>query len=419
MQVFCQAKLRRIYVALSVQLFNMLGDGLLLMGTTLIIVSKNNASHNLTIFLVSSALSGATTLMLAALLIDQVSRRRVMIGIDLIRIVTASLLCIFERSSCFTTLLVLIGLSVGFSVPVYRPAFNAYVGDVVPEEHRRVVNSFRSSSAKISAIAGHAIAAALASAGLYRTIPLVVIGFAFVSAVTLWFAPDERSPIREASQEREMLAGFHYVRSRPWMLAIIVQGSVQCGFVAAPLAIIAPLWFASRADSDHFGYLAAMEALGAACAAIAMIRLPRTPAWVATPVLMMKVGALAVIAVNAGVLWLFPAYFLMGAAAGVFGSLWIGALQESVPSDRLGRVLAIDALGDSVLPAAGFFLAGVAVHYFAISTVAYIAMGILVASVIGAAAIPGVVSLGAENARSLAKERPSAIEARLDPQLVG
>lgn len=385
--------LRRVYCMLSMQLVNMVGDGLLLMGTTLIIISKSDASRNLTLFLVSSAISGAITLMSAALALDSVSRRRVLIGIDVIRIFTAVLVAVFERASCCTTLLVIIGLCVGFSVPVYRPALNSYIGDIVPDELRRSANSLRSLSARISAIAGPALAAVLASLGAYRVIPLIVVVLAVASAATFRLGPTGNVPVEMNWQKREALAGFRHVRSQPWIFAVITHGAVQFGFVGAPLTIIAPLWFASKSDPEHYGYLAAVEALGAAVA-ILIVRSRRIPTWIAMPVLLTKIIALGVIAINASVVWLYPGYFVLGAGAGVFGILWVSALHEHVPAHLLGRVLAIDALGDNVLTTAGFFLTGVAVHCFAISMIADAAIGVLVVSCLVAAAVPGVISLG-------------------------
>jgi hypothetical protein len=63
------------------------------------------------------------------------------------------------------------------------------------------------------------------------------------------------------------------------------------------------------------------------------------------------------------------------------GLAWVNSLQELVPSDQLGRVMSIDALGSFALLPVGYALAGVAADQFGASIVFQVG-GILSAIVI-------------------------------------
>ncbi len=52
------------------------------------------------------------------------------------------------------------------------------------------------------------------------------------------------------------------------------------------------------------------------------------------------------------------ASFVVGLAISVFGLIWTNTLQELVPSEKLGRVSSIDALGSFALLPVGFAVAG-------------------------------------------------------------
>lgn len=295
---------RQTQTLLSIQLLNMLGDGLLGIGTTLIVLMGNNPDRDLTIFLFTCSLSSVLSLGVASLSLDSINRRYSLMLVDAVRMVSALLIVVYQQCWSATGLLVIAGLCVGFSVSVYRPAVNAYIGDTVPADERTVANSFRSMSSKISSILGPATAAALATAHVHTLIPLFSLGITLISLVAFYIGPTGAVHGRVSKTRGEQLAAYRYIRSRPWVLAVITQGAIQFGFVGAPMAIIASLWLSAHAAANQLGYLAAAEAIGATLAAVILMRLKHVAAWLAMPVLLLEIAVLALIAADAPIAWL-------------------------------------------------------------------------------------------------------------------
>lgn len=394
---------RQLRTLMTIQLLNMVGDGLLIVGTTMLIVAGGRADRDLPAFLVASSVSTVSALFGASVLLDSLSRRRTLMTIDTVRAAAAVSVAVYLYAPA-TALAVLAGLLVGLSVAVYRPALNAYIGGTVPDSDRRAANALRSLSSKISSIAGPALAGLLTSLGLGFLLPEIAGVLAAVSFVAFYVGPTGDRQ-RDGDRVEEMdstsrFAGFHYVKSRPWILTIISQGAIQIGLVSAPMLVIVPMWLAARDGSDQYGYLVAIEAMGATLAALALTRSgAAVPAWTAMPMLLLQAGVLVVIATGASSVWLYPSYFALGVGMSVFGVLWIGALQDHVPDDLLGRVLSIDELGNNVLSTIGLVLAGVVVTAMSLASTAAVALVILVASVVAAVFVPGVVSLGGSTMR--------------------
>jgi len=76
---------------------------------------------------------------------------------------------------------------------------------------------------------------------------------------------------------------------------------------------------------------------------------PKNPGTTALLVLLPTAGELTALATNAPYPLLLTAVFTAGTGSSIFGVLWITALQHHIPTNTLGRVLALDALGNSAL----------------------------------------------------------------------
>ncbi len=73
----------------------------------------------------------------------------------------------------------------------------------------------------------------------------------------------------------------------------------------------------------------------------------------------MLIGLMVVfIGLRVGILGLFAAGLVIGAADTLLGLLWVNLLQGHVPHALLGRVSSLDYLGSSLLEPAGYALAG-------------------------------------------------------------
>ncbi|UVF79125.1 MFS transporter [Gordonia mangrovi] len=378
------------------QLFNMLGDGLLTVGLTLIVVNVSQSATALTLLLACSTAAGIVALLGSSIWLDAFNRRRTLIVIDVGRVIAAVLRVAYLVSEQ-TWLLVLIGITAGISVALYRPAFSAYIGDIAAPDDRHAANALRSTASKLSSIAGPALAGVLANVDAQMAIPILAGLLACVSIAGFTLGPPGMTPERHWRMSGFSTAGFRFVWSHKWVMAIIAQGAIQIGFVSAPITLIVPLWLSDQHASGQYGYAMAIEAVGALTATLLFTRGVRIPATLGMPVLVLQGAVLLVVICGAPTILIYPAYFVLGLAMGIFGTLWISALQATVPAELLGRVLSIDALGNSAFSLVGILITGLALGYLSFGEVSTASLAVLIASVVLAALVPGVLTLGRQH----------------------
>ncbi|MFT4043102.1 MAG: MFS transporter [Gordonia sp. (in: high G+C Gram-positive bacteria)] len=385
---------RRLRLLLSVQLVNMLGDGLLTVGATLIIVSGRGAPSDLATFLVSCSLACVTSLAFASISLDSVNRRHALILIDVGRIVSAAILTAYHLRGGGVYVLFAAGLFVGFSSALYRPAFTAYLGDIADPSHLIQVNSLRSIASRISSVAGPALAGLLATLHLYAAIPVVAGILSALSLVAFLVSPEGFVPSRTGTRAVLSFAALRYIIGHRWILAVMLQGGVQIGFVTAPLSLIVPLWLGHHASAEQYGFLTATEAAGALIAGFIVIRCSERLAPFAMPALLLQGGAPLAIACNSPITLLYISYFLTGAGMSMFGILWISSIQRHVPRESVGQILAIDSFTTSALSTVGVAFAGVMVQNFSVEILAGATAIVVVISVLAALLVSGVSTLG-------------------------
>jgi len=105
---------------------------------------------------------------------------------------------------------------------------------------------------------------------------------------------------------------------------------------------------------------------------------PPNPGTTALLALLPTAGELTALATNVPYPLLLTAVFTAGTGSSIFGVLWITALQHHIPTNTLGRVLALDALGNSALQPLG------------LTTTATLAAFILILTTLAVFPIPGI-----------------------------
>lgn len=174
------------------------------------------------------------------------------------------------------------------------------------------------------------------------------------------------------------------------MSAVFVQGLVQVTCVVAPVTILLPL--VAGSDSGIYGVIIAAEAGGAVVgAAIAAKIAPRRPGLVSMVALLAQLPQTVALALHIDGIVLIPLCFLTGVGLSVFGVLWTTALQVQTPPERLGRVMALDALANSALSPVGIVVVGWFLPIVGVSAVAWVATVMLAVSIVVALPVRGVL----------------------------
>ncbi|WP_018216280.1 MFS transporter [Salinispora vitiensis] len=377
------------------QTINIFGDAVFGVAIALFLLPRPDAARAISLVLAMVALGGVVSVLVGGVLADR-RRRTVMIIIsDLIRLVALAAILLAGPAAPLPTLLTA-ALVMGLGLGLYRPAYGALLPSLLPPALIAPGNALRAMSNRIAAVAGAAAAGVMVAATSAQTTLLIDMATFLISISTLLVIRDVAPQLGQpqTSVWQDFREGLHHVRARPWMSSIMVQGTVQLALVNGPLYVLLPLVLGTESERIY-GLVVAAEATGSlAGAAFAGTRHPRRPGYAAMFCLLAQLPQLASLALGATGLLLAPLSFVAGAGLGGFAVLWLSALQASTPKEKLGRVMSVDSLANTAFTPIGLALAGWLFTIAGPTTLATIAAGVLVLSVVIVLPIPGIANLG-------------------------
>lgn len=273
---------------------------------------------------------------------------------------------------------------------VFFPAYRAAVRDLTPAELLTSANSLSRLGREATAIGGPLIAATLIVAGgTPLAFALDAVSFLVSAATILAIFPIRQVVTRPPSTGSGLQAlteGFATVIRSPWLWVTIAIAGISNLTMTGPLEVVLPFLVSRHLHLGvaAYGTLTALTAVGAVLAAVALglpSRLRRRGllaygGWLAAAIGVAALGV-APFAVAAA------AMLVVGAGLATLELVWTNTLQELVPSDLLGRVSSIDALGSYALIPVGYLLAGGAADLVGPATV-FVIGGLASAIIIGA-----------------------------------
>jgi MFS family permease len=299
------------------------------------------------------SLAMLATLLLGGVLADRYSRRRLMIASDIARAAVVGVFLAIDLSGHLTfgavlALAACFGLADGF----FQPAFGGIIPLVVETPMLPSASSWLGIARQGSMVVGPAIAAGVySSAGPSTVWAIEAVSF-FVSAVALWLARTRTlAPAAPRGMRHELVEGFRYVASVPWIWTGIAAAGVILMFGMAPFTALLPRIVRSSYDRGvgSYGLLFSLMAAGMVAGSLARARCFAA----------FGVGALGIIVVA-----LSPWFWLAAAAVvwrgigiGIGIAAWMTLLTELVPDRLLSRVYSLDFFGSSGLTPVGYALA--------------------------------------------------------------
>ena len=357
------------------QTISFVGDAAFIVALGWRVTDLTGKASSLGFVLALESLAMLTTLLLGGVLADRYSRRLLMIGSDLSRAAVMLVFCLVDATGHLSmpgvlALAVCFGLADGF----FQPAFGGIVPLVVDQPMLPSANSWIGIARQGSAIVGPGIAA-----GLYGTAgPTVVWGIDsasfLVSAGALWLArPRAIQPAPQIGMRKELVAGFRYVISVPWIWTGIGAATVILMLAMAPFTALLPRVVQSHYHRGvgSYGLLFSAMAAGMVAGSLLWARWHPRKRRVAICFAAFGINDIGIV-----VIALTPWYPLaVGAAAwrgfwiGIGIAAWLTLISELVPEHLLSRVMSFDFFGSLGLTPVGFVLAGVAATTVAPTTI--------------------------------------------------
>jgi MFS family permease len=361
---FAALRLRDLRYVFGATFVSGLGDGIVSVALAFAVLDLTHSATDLGIVMAAKLVASITVTFIGGVVADRVSRRRVMIVADLVRLVSQGVIGVLLISGHATlTEIVLSQVVLGAATSFFWPASSGLV-QAVSGEHAQEANALRVMASSGSGLLGPAIGGALVvgigapwamlcDGASYLLSALLLTGVS-VSALITFERAGQRS-----SFLAEMRGGLREVTSRRWLSTEIVYMCLG-NVLAASFPVLAPL-----ICKQHYGGAAAYASLSVVFAAGMLVGgatmlgfKPRHP---------LRAGVLAYTpAMLPGVaLGLhLPIYlvdvlqFTSGVGMTMSNTFLWTALQEQIPAEAMSRVSSFEYGGSlSVMPI-GYALAG-------------------------------------------------------------
>ena len=359
---------------------------------------------------VESAVMGVL-LLLGGVVADRYSRSMVMAAADVFRIVGVGGFLLFASHGPVPALLAAAAL-IGAGAALYEPAHRAALAQVVSEDLRQRANAIDAATKRVGGLLGALLAGVLLSGvSPPRTLLIDLLTFV-ISLVTLVWLRLPRIQVAQDQQEQGLRAvfaeaktGLVEVRRRPWVAALMLQGTAQVFFLFGPNYVLVPMVSQERYGIQAFGWVSAATFVGSVLGSVVGVRVTsrRPGLWAMNalvPCLLTPVCLMVEVP-----LWGFCAAVAAGSVGvGCFMVLWYSSLQNEFPEEVQGRVFALEALASFGLQPVALAAAPLLVALMGITPFAVIAVIVLLTSTYAVLIVPGTVQLAS----------PAAVKNRLD-----
>jgi MFS family permease len=409
---------RLLWTGMTVSL---VGDGIFLVAMVWQAYELWNAPAALSLLGIGMTIPTLVFLLPAGVLSDRLDRRSLMLWADIGRAVVIAALAVLSLTGVLTfwELMALVALY-GVGTAFFTPAFEAIVPDIVPAADLAAANSLDQFVRPIALrLAGPALGGALvAGVGTGAAFALDAASFvASTVAVFLMRPPAHPRSEHVASSASAVKEGLRFVRSRVWLWGTLLSAAIAYLAFMGPAEVLLPYLVKNElhASAGDLGLVFAAGGVGAIGAALIMGQRGHPGHDVTVMYATWTLATLAVAGYGlATASWqLMVACLAFNALETVGTIVWATVKQRHVPASMLGRVSSLDWLiSIGLLPLS-----------FALTAPIAGLIGVR-ATLIGAALIGGVITLGAlflpgmRDIEGIATEDPQGDVPPLDPEFL-
>ncbi|GIG64929.1 MFS transporter [Phytomonospora endophytica] len=325
----------------------LLGDGMLPVAVALAVGGAGFGPTGVGLVLAAFMVPFALLILFGGVFADRFTARRMMIGADLVRVATQSVVAVaLFAGEPSLWLLVAMSAIAGAAAAMFQPGVNGMVRRVAADPQR--ANGTLRVADAIAQLAGPALSAILVAAINAGVVYAVNAATFAVSAVCLLALRLGAEPVVEkgTSMLRKLREGWFEFSSRTWMWGVIAIFSSMAMLTFAPLYPLGSALVTERLGPTAYGWVMSAMGAGTILGGLIAIRLK--------PVRMLRAGAVALIgfalmplgyAVHAPFAGLIALHVLGGASWAFWSVMWSTSVQTQVAPEVLNRVTAYEVAG--------------------------------------------------------------------------
>ncbi|MEV3984857.1 MFS transporter [Nonomuraea sp. NPDC049758] len=297
--------------------------------------------------------SAVLVMLFGGVVADRIGPRRLMIGADVVRVVTQAVVAVafLDGAPPFALLLAMAFLS-GMAAGVFEPCVNGMV-PLVAEDAQRANATLKIAEA-VTQLAGPALAGILVVATGPVFVYTVDAATFLVSAVCLLLVRVAVPTPEPSDVLSDLRRGWEEFKARSWMWSVILVWVFWGVLVVGPYV---PL--SSQVIGADYGWVMAALGLGTVLGGLVAIRLkPRRPLAAGAVALIGYVAVPLSVALGPPLPVLMAGHLLGGCAMAFWSVMWSTTVQTQVAPDVLNRVNAYQVAGSVAGMAVGQALAG-------------------------------------------------------------
>ncbi|MFC8448782.1 MFS transporter [Kitasatospora sp. NPDC057223] len=337
---------------------------------------------------------------------DRFGARRMMVGADLVRVLTQGVLAaaFFAGPPPFWLLVTMAALA-GAAVAMFLPGANGMVPLVAREPQR--ANATLKVADALAQLLGPALAGLLIALTSAGTVYAIDAGTFLLSALCLAlvrFAPTATTgdtpagadaPARNGSSlRRDLRQGWQEFRARTWMWAVILIWMGYGVLVFGPLVPLSSALVGARLGPDAYGLAVSFLGAGTVLGGLLALRLrPARPLAAGTVAMALYTVLPLCVALDTGLPVLLAGHVLGGGALAFWSVMWATSVQTHTPPAVLNRVSAYELGGSVSGIALGQILAGPAVALVSPGRLLLVSAGACLAGCLALSAIPAIRTL--------------------------
>ena len=304
-------------------------------------------------------------LLIGGVIGDRWSRRRVMIGSDLLRFV-AQIALAFALIAGSRSLVLIVTLTalVGVGNAFFGPASSGFLVGIVDKENLGRANGALRTGNALAMIIGPSVAG-LIVAGIGPGWTLGLDGLSYAASavclglVSLRSQAQSTAAPRNRQVGRDLREGLRAFAERRWLWLVVGQFGLLNLIAIAPFRVIAPVLLAAQPNGARaWGLLLGAVGAGALAGAIGAMRWQAKRSLVAVELAVCALlPMLFLLAAGAPLPLLLAGGVVFGLGAAVLSVLTLTAIQREVPLAVLSRVMSVVQLTDMGLTPLGYVLA--------------------------------------------------------------